>query len=126
MNRRRIAAVAALGASLAFVAAGCGGGSGDGAAAAPTTTTTTGVPTSTTTTTVVLPTPEPPPPDPYAPTPIVEMGSIEIPRIGLTHAIYEGVTLTVLDRGPGHWPGTAQPCDQIGRASCRERVCLGV
>ena len=112
MNRRRIAAVAALGASLAFVAAGCGGGSGDGAAAAPTTTTTTGVPTSTTTTTVVLPTPEPPPPDPYAPTPIVEMGSIEIPRIGLAHAIYEGVTLTVLDRGPGHWPGTAQPCDR--------------
>jgi sortase A len=23
--------------------------------------------------------------------------------------MYEGVSLTVIDRGPGHWPGTAMP-----------------
>ncbi len=40
---------------------------------------------------------------------MVQIGWIEIPKIGLRHPIYEGVTLTVIDRGPGHWPGTALP-----------------
>jgi sortase A len=57
-----------------------------------------------------LPQPAPPPADPYAATPIVQIGSIEIPKIGLLHPIYEGITLTVIDHGPGHWPGSAQPC----------------
>ncbi|MFM8236917.1 MAG: sortase [Actinomycetota bacterium] len=96
---------------LGLVGAGCGGGGGGDRADAPSTTTT-AAPTSTTTTTVVLPTPEPPPPDPYAPTPLVEFGRIEIPRIGLVHTLYEGITLTVLDRGPGHWPGSARPCER--------------
>jgi sortase A len=59
---------------------------------------------------VVLPQPERAPLDPYAPTPLVEVGSIEIPKIGLEHVVYEGITLTVLDHGPGHWPGSAMPC----------------
>ena len=57
-----------------------------------------------------LPHPAPPPGDPYAPTPIVQIGSIQIAKIGLLHAIYEGITLTVIDHGPGHWPGSALPC----------------
>lgn len=69
-------------------------------------TTTTAPPTSTT---EPLPVPEPPPADAYAPTPIVDIGAISIPKIGLNHRIYEGVTLTVINEGPGHWPGTAMP-----------------
>ena len=42
--------------------------------------------------------------------PVIQIGAIEIPKIGLLHPIYEGVTLTVLDHGPGHWPGSALPC----------------
>jgi len=62
-----------------------------------------------TSTTVPLPTPEPPPADPYADVPVIQIGRIEIPKIGVDHPIYEGITLTVIDSGPGHWPGTALP-----------------
>jgi sortase A len=75
-------------------------------------TTTTAAPTTTveptTTTTEVLPVPAPAP-DPRANEPIVEIGTIEIPKIDVTKPMFEGVSLTVLDHGPGHWPGTAQP-----------------
>jgi sortase A len=60
-------------------------------------------------TTLALSQPENPPEDEYADVPVVEVGSIEIPRIGLATAVYEGIWLTVLDVGPGHWPGTAAP-----------------
>jgi sortase A len=53
--------------------------------------------------------PERPPADPYADVPVVKVGTIEIPRIGLVHPVYEGIWLTVIDHGPGHWPGTAMP-----------------
>jgi sortase A len=59
--------------------------------------------------------PEAPPKEPRAATPIVQVGEIRIPKIGLVHPIYEGVTLTVIDRGPGHWPGSAMP-GQLGNA----------
>jgi sortase A len=36
-------------------------------------------------------------------------GRIEIPKIGLSHTTYEGVSLAVLKYGPGHWPGTPMP-----------------
>lgn len=49
------------------------------------------------------------PEDPYADVEVVEIGTIRIPKIGLTHPVYEGVWLTVIDRGPGHWPGSAMP-----------------
>jgi LPXTG-site transpeptidase (sortase) family protein len=61
----------------------------------------------------VLTKPEAPPADPYANTPIIQIGSLEIPKIGELTPIYEGVTLTVIDHGPGHWPGSAMP-GQIG------------
>ena len=46
-----------------------------------------------------------------AASPIIEIGSIQIPSIHVDHKIYEGVTLTVVDHGPGHWPGSAMPGD---------------
>lgn len=71
-------------------------------------TSTTTVP-ATTTTTLALATPEPAPADPRADVPVVEIGRIRIPAIGLDHPVYEGVWLTVIDEGPGHWPGTPLP-----------------
>src|SRR4029077_19098413 len=56
--------------------------------------------------------PDAPPADPYAPTPIVQVGVVEIPKIQLLHPVYEGITLTVIDHGPGHWPGSALPCQR--------------
>ena len=56
-----------------------------------------------------LPQPERVPAVPYADVPVVAIGEIEIPRIGLDTPVYEGVWRTVIDVGPGHWPGTAAP-----------------
>jgi len=60
------------------------------------------------TTTEALPVPAKPP-APHAKESIVELGTIEIPKIGVSASMFEGVSLTVLDHGPGHWPGSAQP-----------------
>ena len=68
-----------------------------------------------TTTTVVQPLPAPRsepssiPSDSYAAEPITEIGSMQIPKIGLDHRIFQGVTLNNIDHGPSHWPGTALP-----------------
>lgn len=59
--------------------------------------------------TVDLPAPEPLSADERAPTPEVHHGQLEIPSIGLSQPFFEGVTLTAIDRGPSHWPGTAMP-----------------
>ena len=80
------------------------------------TTSTSTTTTSTTTTSAVpetLPNPESPPADPRAPETLTQLGTIEIPKIGVSKAMYEGITLTTLDHGPGHWPGTAMP-GQLG------------
>jgi sortase A len=58
---------------------------------------------------IVLSKPAAPPADPYANVPVVQIGTLEIPKIGELTPIYEGITLTVIDHGPGHWPGTALP-----------------
>jgi sortase A len=71
--------------------------------------TTTTVKPTTTTKLDPLSVPERPPSDAYANVPVVQIGTIEIPKIGLVHPIYEGITLTVIDNGPGHWPGSAMP-----------------
>ena len=39
----------------------------------------------------------------------MQHGQLEIPSIGLSQPFFEGVTLTAIDRGPSHWPGTAMP-----------------
>ncbi|MDP9071901.1 MAG: class E sortase [Actinomycetota bacterium] len=49
------------------------------------------------------------PSNPYASEKLVEIGTIEIPRIGLFHRVFHGVTLRSIDQGPAHWPGTAFP-----------------
>ncbi len=58
-----------------------------------------------------LPTPVEPPADPYAPEPAVVAGTIEIPRLGLSEPLNQGISLNSIDRGPSHWPGTALPGD---------------
>ena len=76
--------------------------------------TTTAVPVTIATTTTAAPLPQPaPPPDPNGSDPAMELGSIQIPRIGVDRPLWEGVTLKTLNRGPGHWPGTAMP-GQVG------------
>ena len=74
-----------------------------------TTTTTTTTSTTTSTTTTTLPTPIAPPQDARAAEPVVELGTISIPRIDVEMTMYEGIRLSTLDLGPGHWPGTAMP-----------------
>jgi sortase A len=63
-----------------------------------------------------LPPPGPPLPQPiviprdsYAPEPVVELGTMEIPALGLKHRMFQGVTLHNIDRGPSHWTGSALP-----------------
>lgn len=73
-----------------------------------TTTTTTATTTTTTTTVPALPVPEPPP-APRAPEPRIELATLRIPKLELDTTLLKGVSLTVLDQGPGHWPGTALP-----------------
>jgi sortase A len=55
-----------------------------------------------------LPSPEPAP-IPEAFESENQIGSLEIPALSVRQSLFEGVTLTTLDAGPGHWPGTAMP-----------------
>ena len=78
--------------------------------AAPTTTTTTSP--APTAPPVEVSRPEGPvhvPRDAYAPEPIVKIGTLEIPKIGLVTPIYHGITMRNIDLGPSHWPGTPMP-----------------
>lgn len=59
--------------------------------------------------TTTLPQPYLMPEDPYAPEPIKEIGTMEIPALGVSSPIYEGMTLNNIDLGPSHWTGTAEP-----------------
>lgn len=72
------------------------------------TTTTEALPAEDTATTVSLPTPAPPPPEMDV-EPHQVVGRIAIPKLDLDLDLQEGITLPTLDRGPGHWPGTALP-----------------
>ena len=62
-----------------------------------------------------LPVPIPIPRDSYAPEPVREIGTMEIPAIGLKHRLFQGVTLHNIDRGPSHWTGSALP-GEMGNA----------
>ncbi|TDT17658.1 sortase A [Ilumatobacter fluminis] len=50
-----------------------------------------------------------PPTDTYAAEPVISLGRIQIPKIGVDTTMYEGIRMTTLDVGPGHWPGSAMP-----------------
>ena len=84
-------------------------------------TTTTTLPATTVATTVPVTAAPPPrtpikvPTNPYAAEPIIELGTIEIPKIGLNHRIFQGISLRTIDRGPSHWPGSALP-GQVGNS----------
>jgi len=132
MRRRRLCRIAAVGALVGLAA--CGGNAmgdaGTVAPAAPTTapvttttappttlarTTTTAAPTTTappTTVPATLPQPQAPP-NPSAAERTFQIGTISIPKIALVHSMWEGVADSTLNRGPGHWPGTAMP-GQVG------------
>ena len=84
--------------------------------------TTTIAPTTIAPTTTVWPTatlPEQPPEpivapaDPHSDEPLTQLGGITIPKLGLDRPMFEGIRLSTLDHGPGHWPGTAMP-GQVG------------
>jgi sortase A len=45
-------------------------------------------------------------------------GRIEIPRVGLDFAVFEGDSDDTLRKGPGHVPGTASPGDGRGAGNC--------
>jgi len=83
----------------------------------PPTTTTTTAPPKTTTTTAPLPRqmtqPIAPPSDQRGAEDNPQLGRIVIPKVGLDSELHDGIRLTTLDRGPGHWPGSAMP-GQIG------------
>lgn len=68
-------------------------------------------PAATTTLVVQAPVAQPiaPPVDAYAQELVIEMGSIAIPKLDVDMTMYEGIRLTTLDYGPGHWPGSAMP-----------------
>jgi len=117
-NRRRrtlvgvvIAAVLAVGiGATAFVVTR--GDEAEAKIVAPPTTTSSTTTTTvkrTTTTLPPLPQPDPSPLDAYADVPVRQIGTMMIPKINLVHPIFEGVWLTVVDHGPGHWPNSAMP-----------------
>lgn len=55
-----------------------------------------------------LPRPQDPPP-PGRSVPRQQIGSLKLPAIDIDMPMFEGVELPTLDKGPGHWPGTAMP-----------------
>ncbi|HEX2040454.1 MAG TPA: class E sortase [Acidimicrobiales bacterium] len=63
-----------------------------------------------------------PPRDAYAAEPIQEIGTIEIPKIGLRHRVFHGITLRNIDKGPSHWPGTAFPGENGNSVFAGHRV----
>jgi sortase A len=119
-GRRRRRAIGRVLPGLVLAAAACGspaGTAGTGAPPAPTTyppTTARPVPTTlaprpTAPAPASLSLPEALPANPHAPTPAVVLGRLSVPRLGVEEDLQEGITLTAIDRGPGHWPGTPAP-----------------
>lgn len=63
-----------------------------------------------------------PPRNSYAPEPIIEIGTMEIPKIGLVHKVMHGITLRNIDHGPSHWPGTPLPGERGNTVFAGHRV----
>lgn len=99
--------------AVALLIAACGGAQGRRPGAAPPPPTAEGPrippPTHNPSVPTTLPVPIRIPDDPYAPEPVVEIGSLEIPKIGLSTRLFHGVTMHNIDRGPSLWTGSAMP-----------------
>src|SRR3546814_15883736 len=63
--------------------------------------------------------PEESPLDAHGPTPEVRHGLLEIPSIGLSQPLFEGVTLTAINRGPSR--SEARRVGKEGVRTCRSR-----
>jgi sortase A len=63
-----------------------------------------------------------PPAATYAPEQIVQIGTMEIPKIGLVTPIFHGITMRNIDLGPSHWPGTAFPGENGNAVFAGHRV----
>src|SRR6266576_1166595 len=50
------------------------------------------------------------------------IGRVEIPKVGVSQPMFEGVGLDVLANGPGHWAGTAMPGDAGNNVVAGHRV----
>ncbi len=82
---------------------------------------------------IVAPPPAPPartgpidvPADPYASEAIVEIGSIEIEKLGVQERLMHGVTLRNIDLAPSHWPGSALPGEAGNMVVAGHRVTHG-
>jgi sortase A len=101
-----------LGADVIAVSGSLGPDTSAASAVAATATTVTTLPPTTApppSTTVAPRRPVDAPTDSYAPEPLLTIGAIEIPKIGISAPLGEGISLRNIDRGPSHWPGTAMP-----------------
>jgi LPXTG-site transpeptidase (sortase) family protein len=50
------------------------------------------------------------------------IGTVEIPKVGLSQPMFEGIGLDVLANGPGHWPGTPMPGENGNAVLAGHRV----
>jgi hypothetical protein len=53
--------------------------------------------------------PAPAPAEAYYDESLETIGHLSIPRLGLETPVYQGLSLSIIDHGPSHWPGTALP-----------------
>lgn len=72
-----------------------------------------------------LPVPAPAPTENYFDEPIIDLGRIEIPKIGLDVSLGQGISLDNIDRGPSHWPGAALPGEMGNAVIAGHRVTKG-
>ncbi len=75
--------------------------------------------------TAPLPVPVPAPTQSYFDEPIIDLGQIAIPKIGLDVPMGEGVSLNNIDRGPSLWPGSALPGEMGNAVIAGHRVTKG-
>lgn len=97
-----------IGVAISMTAGSAGAGTESLTAAPPTTLPATDSPTDPTATWPELPVPSPPPLDNEI-EPQQYFGRIQIPKIEVDSPFLQGIRLSTLDYGPGHWPGTAMP-----------------
>lgn len=56
-----------------------------------------------------LPVPGPLPFEAYTNDPVPFLGRVQIPALNIDEPLHQGMTLSAINQGPSHWPGTAEP-----------------